>query len=455
MSSRLSAVPRFASGFTAIALTAITLPAFAGKPAPPPPTPPPPPPGITTRVSVAADGTQANSSSYNSIMTPDARYAVFVSTATNLVPGDTNGMADVFVRDRTSGAIERVNVASDGSQANNSSYGITVSADGRYVAFESYATNLVSGTQATTYPHIYLHDRLTHVTERISVASDGTPADRNSYSPAVSADGRYVAFESYASNLVAGDTNSQTDVFVRDRATGTTERVSVAAGGTQGNGRSAQVRISADGHYVLFLSDATNLVAGDTNAATDLFLYDRVTHAPERVSLGAGGVQANGHNYASGMSPDARWVVFSSDATNLVSGDTNGFVDVFLRDRATGLVERMSVSGTGAQGNWDSYAGSVSADGNVVTFISYASNLVAGDGNPYGDVFVRIRSNATTERVNLSSAGAEANDETGFSFVAVSDDGRFVAFDSYASNLVAGDTNGVDDVFLRERLNSP
>jgi Tol biopolymer transport system component len=168
-------------------------------------------------VSVAADGTQANSSSYNSIMRPDARYAVFVSTATNLVPGDTNGMADIFVRDRTSGAIERVNVASDGSQANNSSYGIAVSPDGRYVAFESYATNLVSGAQATTYPHIYLHDRLMRITERISVASDGTPADRNRYSPAVSADGRYVAFESYASNLVAGDTNGVDDVFVRER----------------------------------------------------------------------------------------------------------------------------------------------------------------------------------------------------------------------------------------------
>jgi hypothetical protein len=264
-----------------------------------------------------------------------------------------------------------------------------------------------------------------------------------------------VAFESYASNLVPGDGNVQMDVFLRDRATGITERVSVAADGTQGNARSAQARLSADGRYVLFLSEASNLVAADTNAKTDLFLYDRVTRIPERVSLGADGAQANGNSAGSGMSPDVRWVVFSSDATNLVSNDTNGYNDVFLRDRATGVTERVSVSSTASQGTWDSYAGSVSPDGNVVTFISYAENLVPGDGNGYGDVFVRIRSRATTERVNLASDGTQANDETSFSFVAVSADGRFVTFSSYASNLAAGDTNSVEDVFVRERTSSP
>jgi hypothetical protein len=454
MSSRLSAGPRLVPSFVAFVLSTITLSAFAGKQPPPPPTPPPPPPGITTRVSVAANGTQANYSSYNPVMTPDARYVVFVSTATNLVPGDTNGQPDVFVHDRATGAIERVNVASDGTQANGSSYDVAISADGRYVAFESYATNLVPGAQHY-YTHVYLHDRVTRTTERISVASDGTPANHFSYTPAVTADGRYVAFESYASNLVTGDGNGQMDVFVRDRATGSTERVSVAADGTQGNARSAQARLSADGRYVLFLSEASNLVAADTNAKTDLFLYDRVTRMPERVSLGANGAQANGGSAGSGMSPDARWLVFSSDATNLVSNDTNGYNDVFLRDRATGLTERVSISSTGSQGAWDSYAGSVSPDGNVVAFISYAENLVPGDGNGYGDVFVRIRSHATTERVNLASDGTQANDETSFSFVAVSANGRFVTFSSYASNLVTGDTNGVEDVFVRERTSTP
>ncbi len=454
MSARQSAVSRLVSSFVAFFLSAITLSAFAGKPAPPPPTPPPPPPGITTRLSVAADGTQANNASYDMVMTADTRYVAFVSDATNLVAGDTNGQPDVFVRDNTTGSIERVNLASDGTQANGSSYGVGISADGRYVAFESYATNLVTGEQHY-YNHLYLHDRLTHTTERISVASDGTPANSFNYGPVVSADGRYVAFESYASNLVAGDSNAAPDVFVRDRVAGVTERVSVAADGSQGNARSAQARISADGRYVVFLSDASNLVVGDSNAATDLYLYDRVTHVPERVSVGTGGVQGNSYSYGSAISADARYVAFSSEATNLVSGDTNGYVDVFLRDRATGVTERVSVSSTGVQGNWDSYAGSISADGNVVAFVSYASNLVAGDGNPYGDIFVRVRSNATTERINLSSSGVEANDDNGISPAVVSADGRFVVFDSYANNLVTGDTNGVQDVFLRERLNTP
>lgn len=453
MSARQSAVPRLVPGFVTFFLSALTLSAFAGKPAPPP-TSPPPPPGITTRVSVAPDGTQGNNASYDVVMTPDARYVAFVSDATNLVPGDTNGKPDVFVRDNTTGSIERVNLASDGTQANGTSYDVAISADARYVVFDSYATNLVAGEQHY-YSDVYLHDRLTHTTERLSVASDGTPANSYSYSPVVSDDGRYVAFESYASNLVPGDTNVQVDVFVRDRATGSTARVSVAADGSQGNGRSAQARISADGRYVVFLSDASNLVAGDSNAATDIYLYDRVTHVPERVSVGSGGVQGNASSYGSAMSADARWVLFASEATNLVSGDTNGYIDVFLRDRATGVTERISVSSTGVQGNWDSYAGSITPDGNVVAFVSYASNLMAGNSNTYGGIFVRVRSNATTEQINLSSSGAEANNDNGLSLAAVSADGRFVAFDSYASNLVAGDTNGVGDVFLRERLNSP
>jgi Tol biopolymer transport system component len=303
---------------------------------------------------------------------------------------------------------------------------------------------------------VYLHDRVTHTTERVSVASDGTPANSYSYDPVVSADGRYVVFDSFASNLVAGDTNGQRDVFIRDRLAGTTERVSLVADGSQSNAASNAVQVSADGRYVLFQSSASNLVAGDTNGKNDLFLYDRVTHTPERVNLGAGGVQANGYNYGGAMSPDARWVAFGSDASNLVSGDTNGYIDVFVRDRATGAVERVNVASNGSQANWgDSFIGSISADGNVVAFISYADNLGGRDINGYGDIFVRIRSSATTERISVGLDGAEANSESGSSWPQVSANGLFVVFDSLASNLVTGDTNSTTDVFVRQRLSSP
>lgn len=456
MSVRLSAVSRLVSGSLAIGLCTLSLSAFARKPVPPPPEPPPPP-GVTMRVSVAADGTQGNSSSYYPVMTPDARFVAFNSAATNLVANDTNGRTDIFVHDRATAGIERVSVASDGSQANNVSYDAAISDDGRYVTFESYATNLVPGEQHN-YTHVYLHDRVARTTERISVASDGAPGNAYSDSAAVSADGRYVVFSSYASNLVAGDSNADMDVFVRDRVTGIVERVSVAADGTQGNGRSYGKHISPDGRYVSYQSDASNLVAGDTNSDTDVFLYDRLTRTPERISVGTGGVQPNSYSFGGAMTPDARWVLFSSNATNLIANDNNYAMDAFVRDRVTGVTETVNLNSAGELAQWgDSYAESISADGNVVALKSFASNLAptAADWNGYGDVFVRIRSTGTTEHISIAADGTSPNDENGFGTPTVSADGRFVSFDSYASNLVADDTNNLEDVFVRERYSSP
>lgn len=458
MPSGRSALPRFASAVVTVVLCALSFSAFARKPVPPPPEPPPPPPGVTVRVSVAADGTQSNGQSSSLAMTPDARYVALSSGASNLVAGDTNGEDDIFVHDRSTGAIERVSVASDGTQANNVSYDPAISADGRYVLFESYATNLVPGAQHT-YSHVYLHDRVTRTTERISVASDGTPGDKYSDSGSLSADGRYVMFSSYATNLVAGDTNANMDVFVLDRATGTIERVSVTADGIQGNGRSYGRHITPDGRYVSYMSDATNLVAGDTNRNTDVFVYDRQTRVPQRISVGTGGVEANNYSTGGVMTPDGRWVLFTSMANNLVTGDTNYVNDVFLRDRATGTTERVSLTDADTQANWgDSFDGSISDDGNIVAFNSYDDYLVPTDGDPnynWGDVFVRIRSTGTTEHISISASGSGANGDSGFYGAIVSADGRFVAFDSWAGNLVADDTNNLPDVFVRERYSSP
>src|SRR5438445_496038 len=216
----------------------------------------------TVRVSVASDGTEGNDVSLGSALSADGRFVAFDSAATDLVAGDTNGVSDVFVHDRQTGTTERVSVASDGTQGNDASFYSALSADGRFVAFDSDATNLVAGdTNGTT--DVFVHDRQTGTTERVSVASGGgTQGNGKSGGffafPALSADGRFVAFQSDAPNLVAGDTNGTTDVFVHDRQTGTTERVSVASGGSQGNGCSAGPVLSADGRFVAFHRPATN-----------------------------------------------------------------------------------------------------------------------------------------------------------------------------------------------------
>jgi Tol biopolymer transport system component len=411
-------------------------------------------PGNTTRVSVATGGGQANFDSFDPSISADGRYVAFTSNATNLVSGDTNGDWDIFVHDRQTGQTTRVSVATGGGQANLASLDPSISADGRYVAFVSAATNLVSG-DTNNFQDIFVHDRQTGQTTRVSVASDGTQANGHSYDPSISADGRYVAFASLASNLVSGDTNGAWDVFVHDRQTGETTRVSVASDGTQAIGFffGSSPSISADGRYVAFDSWATNLVSGDTNDKPDVFVHDRQTGQTTRVSVSSDGTQANnGANYPS-ISADGRYVAFESSSTNLVSGDTNSVTDIFVHDRQTGQTTRVSVSSDGTQANggpgWSGKTSSISADGRYVAFHSYADNLVSGDTNSATDIFVHDRQTGVTTRVSIASDGTQAN---GFSSSpSISADGRYVAFMSGATNLVSGDTNNARDVFVHGR----
>lgn len=256
------------------------------------------------------------------------RYVTFRSSASNLVSGDTNGVQDIFVHDRQTGETTRASVASDGSEADSSSYNPSISADGRYAAFESLATNLVPG-DTNGSRDIFVLDRQTNQTTRASVASNGSQGDSDSYYPRISADGRYVAFYSYADNLAPGDANGYADVFVRDRHTGQTTLVSVASDGTQGNSASVVPSISPDGRYVAFHSPSTNLVAGDTNGYLDVFVHDRQTGQTIRVSVAADGSQGNAASYTPSISAAGSYVAFYSHAENLVPGDTNGQTDVF------------------------------------------------------------------------------------------------------------------------------
>ncbi len=403
----------------------------------------------TERASVATGGSQATSDSYNPAISADGHFVAFQSAAADLVASDTNGNFDIFVHDRQTGTTERVSVATGGSQATGgNSNNAAISADGRFVAFESDATDLVSG-DTNSAKDIFVHDRQTGTTERVSVATNGTQETGASSAPAISADGRFVAFESDAIDLVSGDTNAATDIFVHDRQTGTTERLSVATNGTQATGASIAVAISADGRFVAFESTAADLVSGDTNSAKDIFVHDRQTGTTERVSVATGGVQVPSHSFAAAISADGRFVTFFSGDANLVSGDTNSKVDIFVHDRQTGTTERVNVATGGTQADDNSYNSTISADGRFVTFHSYATNLVSGDGNGYVDIFVHDRQTGTTERVSVATGGTEATADS--VLPAINADGRFVAFYSGATDLVSGDTNSVPDIFVRDR----
>ena len=404
--------------------------------------------GATERVSVGPGGAQGNRGSSEPALSADGRFVAFASDAANLVAGDTNSARDVFVRDRRTGTTRRVSIGPDGVQSNGFSADPALSPDGRFVAFESRATNLVPGDFNRVWD-VFVRDRWRGQTERVSLGPRGVQGNRGSFDPALSADGRFVAFVSRASNLVPGDTNRREDVFLHDRQTGVTERVSVGPGGVQGNLESGAVTISASGRFVAFISWASNLVPGDANGLPDVFVHDSQTGVTERVSLGPGGVEGNAESRTPALSADGRFVAFASDATNLVAGDTNLDSDVFVRDRQTGVTRRVSLGPGGVQSNGFSFEPALSPDGRFVAFVANASNLVPGDTNDTWDVFVRDHRQGRTERVSVGPGGAQGDLDS--SEPAVSADGRFVAFHSVAGNLVPGDTNLVPDVFVRRR----
>lgn len=412
----------------------------------------------TERASVSSTGAEANGVSITNSNTPlaisaDGRCVAFNSAATNLVTGDTNGAPDLFLRDVLSGTTERVSVSSSGVQGNadnygRGSYGAALSADGRFVAFYSYSSNLVAGDNGGNCD-VFVRDRLNGTTELVSISTSGNSPNGVSNAVSISGDGRYVVFTSTATNLVASDRNKAADVFVRDRLTNTTRRASVTDSGAEGKGNSTLYfcgnAISADGRYVLFMSQAANLVVGDTNGENDAFVRDLVAGTTTRVSVGNGGAQANGGSWKACLSGDGRYVAFTSNAGNLLpSGAPAGSIQLFVRDRVNLTTQCVSVSSSGqpADNSVNEHA-ALSADGRYVVFVTAATNLVSGDTGGY-DVFVRDTLLATTTRISPSGSSF---DGSGFE-VAIDAGGLTLAFASQATDLVAFDTNGVKDVFV-------
>jgi Tol biopolymer transport system component len=367
------------------------------------------------------------------------------------VAGTASALSDAAVT-------TRVSVAPDGTQANYHSDSPSISADGRYVAYESLATNLSDND--SPYSDIFVYDRETGETELASVASDGAGGMGESFNPSLSADGRYVAFYSWADNLAEGDKVDAPDIFVHDRETEQTTLVSVGHDGSPANGDSYRLSISGNGRYVAFTSKATNLTPQGGNGLPSIFVRDLQTRVTTRVSVSTTGAHANADagivdHDSRVLSADGRYVTFVSSANNLVAGDTNTFcnndgvappdncADVFVHDRQTGETTLVSVASDGTQGNSTSYLPSISADGRFVAFSSTATTLVPGVTDRTVRVYVHDRETAETTRVSVNSerVGAEADSV----FPVISGNGRYVAFQSRANNLVAGESNNVCD----------
>jgi hypothetical protein len=399
-----------------------------------------------SRISVSSAATEGNNTSANPTLSDDGLYAAFTSLSTNLVGGDTNNASDIFLYDFQNCTTTLASIATNGTQGNAASELPALSGDGLSLGFSSYSNNFVA-QDTNGRSDVFVRSRLLNQTTRTSVGTGNTQATGDSFEVSLSADGRYALFFSSANNLVAGDNNATLDAFIRDRNTATTTRI-VGTGGVQPNGHTFIGAISGDGNYVAFASDASNLVAGDTNSGTDVFLYNRATGAITKITT----TDASGASTVNkiDLSYDGRYIVYDFVASDIVANDTNSTSDVFIYDRTTAETTRLSVSTQGTEGDGASFNPSISNDGRFVVFESEATNLVADDENGVADIFLRDRLLNTTVRVSTAADGTEGNADSGSPVI--SGDGRLIAFESNANNLVSGDGNSAQDIFVVNRL---
>ncbi len=407
-------------------------------------------------VSTVAAVIESEGASWGPALSDDGRYLSFVSEAADLINGDPsadpNGVADVFWVDTLEGTIRLISCGVGGGPANGPSSAVDLSADGRYVAFESTATNLMAEDANGAVSDVFVYDVLDGSLELVSRrGATGAQGNADSFAPSISADGRKVAFASDATNLVGNDTNLKADVFIRALDTATTTRVSTSSSGSQAKNVTFDPVISPDGGWVAFSSLATNLVSGDTNGARDVFLKNLSTAKTIRVSIRSDGTQAAGSSSVDDVSANGKQVVFYSSAPNLIKSDTNNRGDVFLRDRLASTTIRVSRYGS-TEPNGESFGSSISADGGTIVFQSWATNL--GDGEDTNgaasDLFEYGVATKVTSRISVNVEGGWPNDASYDARIAGG--GGTIGFTSLASDIVPGDGNGAADVFVRRRL---
>ena len=343
------------------------------------------------------------------------------------------------------GETTRISVGPDGEQSDGASSVAAISNSGRFVSFHSAASNLVTG-DTNGERDVFVFDRRKGVVSRVSVSTEGDQGNDETGGGGMSLNGRYVTFYSFATNLVPGDTNGARDVFLHDRRKATTTRVSVSSDGVQGNEGSAWSAISGNGRFVAFSSGASNLVPGDTNGVSDIFVYDRRKRTTTRVSVSSTGAQSYAGASWISLSKNGRYILFRTAASTLVHGDTNGMDDLFLHDRRRGTTTRVSVGPDGEQGDGACIEGRLSANGRAVLFSSTSTNLLPGNPDGLQHVYYLDMRKGTLRRVSVTSAGVNGNGDC--YHPRLSPCGRYASFISSGNNLVPDNTNGLHDAFL-------
>jgi Tol biopolymer transport system component len=418
-----------------------------------------PPVPFTVRASVSTTGVQPNARCEEAAVSGDGRFVVFTTVATNLGTAVSPDFTQVYRRDLATGVTEMVSVDPALAPGDDSSSRPAISFDGRFVAFQSYATNLLGGAEPV--PHVYIRDMNAPAATATSIVSQdaaGNPGDDYSAGPSISADGRYVAFESLATNF--GDTHGSgvLKIYRKDRTTGEVIPISVTSTGDDPTvdavDGSVTPSISADGSVVAYASDCSDIVAGDTNTFIDIFVatvggggtVTTVIASPNTT----GGV-ADESSFNPSLSGDGLFVAFHSKATNLIPLDTNDVIlDVFVYSVTLNTVTLVSKNSQGIQAETpaDSQHASISSNGRLIAFQSVASNLVPGDTNLSSDIFVHDTWTGVTERVSVDTSNIQAGVSQNSFAPSISADGKAVAFTSKAA-FVKDDTNGLDDVYAR------
>lgn len=429
---------------TALALLAVPLAALAQSP------------GITTRASVSSAGVQADDSSFAPSVSDDGRFVAFASAASNLVASDGNGVIDVFVRDRLAETTERVSVATDGSEGNGRSDDARISRNGRYVVFQSAATNLIE-SDGNGRIDVFVHDRDTGTTERVSRAIDGGDPDSTSVVGSISDDGRYVGFWSGASNLIDDDANATWDSFVFDRDTGTTERVSVRADGAESPTGGSFAAVSGDGRYVAFASEDQLTPMIKKSGKLSIFVRDRIAGTTIRVSQNPGGFYESGNSGEPAISSDGRFVAYSSSSKALTNLYLKARRRIYVTDVQTGTTQLVAPDFPNQDCPGASCvvltagAPSISADGRFITFMSESQQVMPANYNGRGRqsrVYVADRLSGFLRRISV-----DPNHGVGTGCAnrpAISGDGRVVAYHTNSTDLVVDDTNSAADVLVSE-----
>lgn len=380
------------------------------------------------------------------------RFVVFTSAATNLSPVSSRSTLQVYVKDRLTGEVDCVSVNNLGVAGNGPSSHPTITENGRYVAFASEATNLVAN-DANDASDVFVFDRFNRTLQCVSLTSTGMTASAASEYPSISPEGKSIVFQSSAGNLVLGDTNGVADLFVRERMNGSIVLASVNPGGGPANGASSNGVLSASGRFLAFQSEATNLVPGDNNRVSDVFVRDLVMSRTIRVSVDSSGRQGNGSATAPTISGDGRLIAYTYSGDGFFPGETRDSPDVLLYDRTSGLCEAVSLRADGTEPSSGASAPSISKDGRFIAFYSASGDLVPGDTNGQADVFVRDRGTGRTELVSLGQLG---NQGDGDSFdPQMVPNGQAVLFSSLAQNLVDIPTSAEADAFILDYNAAP